>query len=323
MLKEITLRCGQEGSQTQVAVQLTPIVVVVGPNGSGKSLLLRELESFFTPRHMWGIPDRVLVDAVSLDVDWTSVQSDIGVFMEDEQNKKQFGNTGTFQPFKFDPRVQGELRFAAIGHDQITHALSGNIGLLEHVMANLLAVYAIRLDGRTRFQLVSPRTTDDLQARPTSHLSVIFRNPAVRLTIRRLVHDAFASYFVVDPAAIQQLRIRLSQRPPSRDEEEQSLTEEALRFHGAAQLIENSSDGLQAYTGIMCAMCAGNYKLTLIDEPEAFLHPPLARRLGRETSRLAGENSGQLIAATHSSDFLLGCVRIRVACNRSTNELYE
>jgi ABC-type cobalamin/Fe3+-siderophores transport system ATPase subunit len=308
VLEDIFLRCGQEGCQATTTFHLTPIVVVVGPNGSGKSLLLRELETFFIPRHMWGISERVLVDRVTLNVDWEVVRSDSHVFTEDEQNKRQWGATGTFQAFRFDPRIQGEQRFAAIGTDQITQAAAGNVGILEQVMANLLAVYTIRLDGRTRFQLISPRNTDDLQARPTSHLSVIFRNPAVRLTVRRLVYDAFGTYFVIDPTAIQQLRIRLSTCPPSRDEEEQSLTEEARRFHAAAQLIENCSDGVQAYTGIMCAMCAGSYKLTLIDEPEAFLHPPLARRLGRETARLAGENGRQLLAATHSSDFLLGCV---------------
>jgi ABC-type cobalamin/Fe3+-siderophores transport system ATPase subunit len=308
VLEDIFLRCDQEGSQATTTFHLTPIVVVVGPNGSGKSLLLRELETFFIPRHLWGISERVLVDRVTLNVDWEAVRTDSYVFTEDEQNKRQWGTTGTFQAFKFDPRIQGEQRFNAIGLDQITQAAAGNVGILEQVMANLLAVYTIRLDGRTRFQLISPRSTDDLQARPTSHLSVIFRNPAVRLTVRRLVYDAFGTYFVIDPTAIQQLRIRLSTCPPSRDEEEQSLTEEARRFHAAAQLIENCSDGVQAYTGIMCAMCAGSYKLTLIDEPEAFLHPPLARRLGRETARLAGENGGQLLAATHSSDFLLGCV---------------
>jgi hypothetical protein len=214
--------------------------------------------------------------------------------VEDDENKRQFGVSGTFQPFKSDPRMQGERRFGAITPDHIVQAARAHTDALEHVMANLLAVYTIRLDGRTRFQLISARNTDDLQARPTSHLSVIFRNDAIRLTIRRLVHDAFGNYFVIDPTAIQQLRIRLSARPPARVDEEQSLTEAARVFHSAAQLIENCSDGVQAYTGIMCAMCAGDYKLTLIDEPEAFLHPPLARRLGRETSRLSGKPGDSL-----------------------------
>jgi len=47
--------------------------------------------------------------------------------------------------------------------------------------------------------------------------------------------------------------------------------------------------------------------ITLIDEPEAFLHPPQARLLGQMLAK-RDENSGQLIISTHSGDFLRGIV---------------
>jgi hypothetical protein len=46
----------------------------------------------------------------------------------------------------------------------------------------------------------------------------------------------------------------------------------------------------------------------LIDEPEAFLHPTLARRLGDSLARLAQERDTTLFAATHSPAFLMGCI---------------
>jgi predicted ATPase len=49
-----------------------------------------------------------------------------------------------------------------------------------------------------------------------------------------------------------------------------------------------ASDGVQAFVGIVCAVLWGDYRAILIDEPEAFLHPPLARKLGRQlTTNLA------------------------------------
>jgi hypothetical protein len=307
MLKEITLNCGRTDSPSQIVLPLTPIVVAVGPNGSGKSLLLREIASFF------GIPrddrsaTRALVKEVDLNINWAAVLSDARRLSEGSDRPAGLGS-GAFQPSRLNPHTQGREQFSILTVDQVLEVASGPGQITDFVTRNLLSTYVIKLDGRTRFQLVSPRNTDDLQSRPTSHLSVIFRNSAIRLTIRRLLHDAFKRYVVVDPTAIQQFRIRLSERPPISDEEEQNLTEQATRFHAAAQIIENCSDGVQAYTGILCALCAGDYKLILIDEPEAFLHPPLARRLGREAARLAGEGGRQLIAATHSSEFLLGCV---------------
>jgi hypothetical protein len=69
------------------------------------------------------------------------------------------------------------------------------------------------------------------------------------------------------------------------------------------------SDGVQAYVGIICTICSGEYKIILIDEPEAFLHPPLRRKLGHQLAELAKQNSGNLIASTHSSDFVMGCIQ--------------
>jgi predicted ATP-dependent endonuclease of OLD family len=46
----------------------------------------------------------------------------------------------------------------------------------------------------------------------------------------------------------------------------------------------------------------------LIDEPDAFLHPPLARRLGANMVTLSQEKDASLIVATHSGDFLMGCL---------------
>jgi hypothetical protein len=45
-----------------------------------------------------------------------------------------------------------------------------------------------------------------------------------------------------------------------------------------------------------------------VDEPEAHLHPTLARRLGSDLASLALARQTSLIAATHSEEFLMGCV---------------
>lgn len=125
--------------------------------------------------------------------------------------------------------------------------------------------------------------------------------------VRKLVHDAFGLYFVVDPTNLGQLRIRLSQDAPPADE--QSLNHEAREFYKRASYVKDSSDGVQAYTGIITAVLSGEYHTILVDEPEAFLHPPLARKLGKHLGTLATERGGSLVASTHSPDFLMGCIQ--------------
>jgi predicted ATPase len=124
--------------------------------------------------------------------------------------------------------------------------------------------------------------------------------------VREIVFDAFNAYFTVEQLSAENLRIRLSSSEP--DDNEQNWNEAAREFHGKALHIKDASDGVQAFVGIVCAVLSGDYRTILIDEPEAFLHPPLARKLGHQlTSNLKA--GGTLMASTHSPDFLMGCLQ--------------
>jgi AAA15 family ATPase/GTPase len=48
-------------------------------------------------------------------------------------------------------------------------------------------------------------------------------------------------------------------------------------------LISDASDGVKAFIGILSELIAGDPKVILVDEPEAFLHPSLATTLGNES----------------------------------------
>jgi hypothetical protein len=114
---------------------------------------------------------------------------------------------------------------------------------------------------------------------------------------------------VLDPNKMGQLRIRLSERAPNDDREEQGIHDAARKFHAAALPIEATSDGVKAFTGIITELIAGDPKVILIDEPEAFLHPSLASKLGYEISRLALSSGKRIFVATHSSSFVMGCIQ--------------
>jgi hypothetical protein len=91
--------------------------------------------------------------------------------------------------------------------------------------------------------------------------------------------------------------------------QEKGLHGEAVIFHKDAVLINESSDGVKAFCGIMTTIMAGDPKITLIDEPEAFLHPSLSNKLGKEIGRSLINSNKKLIVATHSSAFLMGCIQ--------------
>lgn len=148
------------------------------------------------------------------------------------------------------------------------------------ITSQFLRFFQIRLDGRTRFDLTNDRSTGDLAGVPQNILAHIFQDDDLRRELRDIVYDAFGLYFVIDPLNGGQLRIRLSSTAPTHDE--QSLGKQAREFHKRAIYIKEGGDGVQAFVGIVSAVRSGDYRLILIDEPEAFLHPPLARKLGQQ-----------------------------------------
>src|SRR5262249_40919356 len=155
--------------------------------------------------------------------------------------------------------------------------------------------------------LSDPKPTGDLLLHPQNHLWALFQNEEARIRVRELTTEAFGLRFVIDPTGMTVFRIRMSDRAPEDAAEEQALDARARAFHSAAPEVAELSDGVQAFAGLVSAVMSLPHRVILIDEPEAFLHPPLARRLGADLAELAGERGATLAVATHSADFLLGC----------------
>ena len=70
-------------------------------------------------------------------------------------------------------------------------------------------------------------------------------------------------------------------------------------------LLDTQGDGLRSAVGIISALTAVKKPIILMDEPEAFLHPPQALLLGEMISNLI-DDSQQIFIATHSADFVRG-----------------
>jgi len=165
----------------------------------------------------------------------------------------------------------------------------------------------VRLDGHTRLSITAPAPVNDLQKTPHGVLGALLRNDGARERLRQLTYDAFGLYFIIDPSGMQHLRARMSNLPPQ--DLERSLSDKALEFFRQANDIAEFSDGVKAFTGLVAAVLCSHYLVMLIDEPEAFLHPPLVRKLGRRLAELSSERGGNVLASTHSPDFLMGCVQ--------------
>jgi hypothetical protein len=69
--------------------------------------------------------------------------------------------------------------------------------------------------------------------------------------------------------------------------------------------LHTQGDGMRSFAGVLLATSVGQENIMLIDEPEAFLHPPQARLLGTTLIQDRGGDR-QLFIATHSTDIVRG-----------------
>jgi predicted ATPase len=296
VLESISLNFTELAEPLRVPAQ--GVTIFVGPNNSGKSLVLREIEQDISTHE--SVATKILNDTEIIWIGEDQLNGDITKLTKEAPlgTSPDHVYVGRFNP-------NGSRDGQVVPHNVLREYMTQRREK-RWLTSQFLRFFLIRLDGRTRFDLTIDRPRGDLLGRAENMLMHLFQDRDARKRVREIVFDAFGDYFTIEQLSANDLRIRLSSTKP--DDNEQHWNEAAREFHGKALHIKDASDGVQAFVGIVCAVLSGDYRAILIDEPEAFLHPPLARKLGHQlTSNLRA--GGTLMASTHSPDFLMGCLQ--------------
>ncbi|MFL0805135.1 MAG: AAA family ATPase [Agarilytica sp.] len=304
MIKNIKLHFGESQLSEPLSLDVGPVNIFVGPNNSGKSLLLKEVEQLCNNPD----PDRKIISEIEIN------QYDKETILEmikAKETDKPEGNRH-HDDYIFVNRVnvlKSEQNISQISLPEIINYVEGKNKSYSYFAKNVLSLYTVRLDGKTRFTLTEPRPSGNLTKAPTNHLMAIFGDDAIREKIRAITHDALGVHFVIDPTGMIEFKIKLSDTKPEDNHQEQGLDQRARDFHSSATDIADMSDGVKAFTGLIAASLSQDYKVLLIDEPEAFLHPPLSRKLGKVLASITEERRNTVFISTHSPDFVMGCVQ--------------
>jgi len=303
MLSRMRLKFGNRPASAPLDVPTGPFMVFVGPNNAGKSLVLSEIEETIRrPNNPRVIVDELQGGRLEL--------AEVEALLLSRQVPGPM-NVGYVSVARVDP-IDGLQDHRGLRASDIHRGMEQNDA---HSFFQLAGLFTLRLDGRRRLNLVEPKPSGDLLGTPQNHLHALFRDDARRLRLREIVHAAFGRYLVIDATNTGQLRVRLAPRPPADPGEEQSWDARARDFQSAATPISEFSDGVRAFTGLIAAVLAIDFRIMLIDEPDAFLHPPLAARLGETLARLAAERQCNVFASTHSASFVMGAIQAGVPVN--------
>lgn len=266
MIESLKLRFGRAPGVEPNAIPTTPVTVFVGPNYSGKSRVLQEIHRYVTE----GQPSQT--DVILEKVTFIKFPEDVA---------QEIVRSMELKPHVNETVMPGHVVIGKRGYrNNVPRQRLINALMKPEGDESALAQWCLRpstmiLDGKSRIGLTQEQPAGDLQQPPQTSFQSLLRDNIRRTELRRIIHDAFGVYLVIDPTNLGRLRLRLSPTTPATEFDERGIHEEAVQFHSRALPIEQGSDGIKAFAGMMTEIIAGDPAILLIDEPEAFLHPAL------------------------------------------------
>lgn len=266
------------GAEEPLDVADSDLVVLIGPNNAGKSLALRELEGAARS----GIGGRVLTEI-------TSKREG-----SDQELEEWLAQVGT----RIDPAGEVPLVIGPQGRMAVESARQT---WLHAAGLQGLGDFFLRLvDAESRLNLVARVHNIGIRdGHPILPLQRLLRDIDLEGRLSQAVERAFSTPVSLTRAGGGDLQLLLGRATAEARVDNPDYLEEIRELPA----VEEQGDGMRSFIGLLLTVIATPYKVVLIDEPEAFLHPPQARELGRQIAAL-GES--QRFVATHDSDVLLG-----------------
>lgn len=261
------------------------VVVVVGPNNAGKSATLR------------GIRDKLNEPAAQ-----SPVLKSIQLVKRGSGEDFERSVTTWARRRPDNPQNPGYTALGQTVHQsQIRHGWDRQ----DHAVGQLTRWVCHFLSADERLQICNPAGNVALLAEGPSHpIHYMQRDDALEVSLSAKFRKAFGSDLVVHRNAGNQVPLHVGQKPPILAGEDRVSLSYLERLEALPQL-QTQGDGMRSFAGVLLATSVGRESIMLIDEPEAFLHPPQAKLLGL-TLVQERRSKRQLFIATHSTDILRG-----------------
>ena len=250
-------------------------VIIVGPNNSGKSQTLREI---------FGIANRGdqarPVVLKSIEVGKTGDADSLKDFLE--ENAEIVGKNYRYKTWTL-------------------HTAHTPMWSQPFLTNNLVGGFMKNIDANNRLAICNLHSSVSDTDQRTAPQHLLYDSEELMTRISGLFRQAFGQDLMINYRGGSTIPIHVGQLPSS--EIGHPVSDAYVNAVKENPALHEQGDGVKSYAGILFEAVVSDIDITLLDEPEAFLHPPQMRRLGQT---LAAEVKGQLFVATHSSDVMRG-----------------
>jgi hypothetical protein len=271
---------------TCVKVPESGVVIFVGPNNAGKSQSLKDIRGMLRDGDYRGRSVSRISVAKDGSLDDAREWATMSLRWRDREGVAR-------------AQVSG---WGEVGADDIAQQWVGVADRLDI----LTDTFVLHADGTSRLTAGNaPSNVDFRHQFPTHPIQRASREPRLEREFNEIGESAFGLGVTVDRYAGATIPLRLGPRPEFTHSDGMP-TDDYLEALEALPQLEEQGDGVKSFLGLTMQLIAGTHQVILVDEPEAFLHPPQARLLGRLLAERALNQ--QVFIATHSSDIVRGAL---------------
>lgn len=258
-------------------------VVFVGPNNAGKSACLREIASFLGPA-----TDQNVVNSIQFRKIGTN--SDFRDFLD--QNAVVTGGA--------NPQYSGFGYSFATSHSNFFEQKGSNFRFI-------VGFFVSQLETKSRIGGADASGQIRLFQDPPNHpIHLLMQDSDLENEMSELFKRAYDKELFVFRAGGSEFPLFVGSKPklaPGVDALSRQFVTEAIEH---AQPLSKQGDGMRSFCNVMLrTLLSTHHSMQILDEPEAFIHPPQARLLGEYLSQKRKSHS-QLFVATHSAAILEG-----------------
>lgn len=285
------------GESINVADGLTAIV---GPNNVGKSLLLRELHArLMAERETTLNSSRKIAQGYEIDFCGSVDNFLLALRLRYiERSPGQYpGGTYAEQTFQLP-------NGSVLHHSQIHRGWESQTGL-----GALGQYFVLYLGAEGRLGMAGNAASfNPLMQQPSTPVQLIYADRALADKVSDLMGRAFNQSLSVNRYGGSEITLHVGK--VETEETKPPISKKYIQELSLLPQLQEQGDGIRAFVGMLLTIITAQYPLVIIDEPEAFLHPPQAYLLGRVLAEQHDEGT-QVLIATHSEDIIAGITSVK------------
>lgn len=254
------------------------ILVIVGPNNAGKSSTLRELRDHLQDGFRFGPVLRA---------------AEIRVVGTSSSFKRELKKIGL---------ATAKVGVLKIGFREYDVEKVDEDIKRSFVGSPIIPFFVSYLGAEERLKITDPtRREDYILSAPKNPMQWLELDEGAESHISGIFEKTFDAKLILNTLAGENLMLHIIRNDDALPEI--TSTREAATWLAGLPRLHRQGDGMRSFAGTMMSLLVHPTSTILLDEPEAFLHPPQTRRLAEVIAREV-PGGCQVIVATHNDSFL-------------------